>query len=261
MPFNLEFKKVTKIFKLRKGFFKVKEIKALDNVSFSISSGEFFSLVGETGSGKTTAGRIVLRLLKPDSGQVLWNDKDIFKMKKSELKEYRRKVQVVFQNPYTSFNPLMKIGEIIEEPLIIHKMGDKQSRLKRVKEVLDLVKLPESFINRYPDQLSGGQRQRVAIARAVAVNPELIVADEPVSALDVSIQAQIVNLFLKLHKEMGLTFLFIAHDLNLVKHLSDKVAVLYKGKIVDYGETEKVFSSPTHPFTRELLESVPPIDF
>ncbi len=257
----LELKKVSKTFVLKKGFFSKKKIYAVRNVSFKIEKGEFFSLVGESGSGKTTISKLILRLLKPDSGEILFYGKDIFSMSKKELKEYRRKIQVVFQNPYTSFNPLMKIKDIVKEPLDIHKIGTEKEKLERVKEVLSMVNLPEEFMERYPDQLSGGQRQRVGIARALAINPEIIIADEPVSSLDVSIQAQIINLFLKLHKELGLTFLFIAHDLNLVRHLSDRVAVLYKGEVVDYGETEKVFSSPVSKFTRELINSIPPIEF
>ncbi len=261
MPPVLELKNVSKTFVLKKGFFNKKKIYAVKNVSFKIEKGEFFSLVGESGSGKTTVSRLILRLLKPDSGEILFYGKNIFAMNKKELKEYRRKIQVVFQNPYTSFNPLMKVKDIVKEPLDIHKIGGEKERLERVKEVLSLVNLPEEFMERYPDQLSGGQRQRVGIARALAIKPEVIIADEPVSSLDVSIQAQIVNLFLKLHKELGLTFLFIAHDLNLVRHLSDRIAVLYKGEVVDYGETEQVFSSPGSEFTRELINSIPPIEF
>ena len=261
MPPLLELKNVSKTFVLKKGFFEKKKIYAVKNVSFKIEKGEFFSLVGESGSGKTTASKLILRLLKPDNGEILFYGKNIFSMSKKELKEYRRKIQVVFQNPFTSFNPLMKIKNIVKEPLDIHKIGTEKERLDRVRESLSLVNLPEEFMERYPDQLSGGQRQRVGIARALAIKPEIIIADEPVSSLDVSIQAQIVNLFLKLHKELGLTFLFIAHDLNLVRHLSDRIAVLYKGEVVDYGETEQVFSSPSSEFTRELINSVPPIKF
>ncbi len=261
MPPVLELKEVWKIFELKKGFLKKKKITAVKNVSFHIEKGEFFSLVGESGSGKTTISRLILRLIKPDRGKILFYGKDIFSMNKSELREYRRRVQVVFQNPYTSFNPLMKIKDIVKEPLDIHKIGSRKERLERVKEVLSLVNLPEEFMERFPDQLSGGQRQRVGIARALAIEPEIIIADEPVSSLDVSIQAQIINLFLELHKELGLTFLFIAHDLNLVRHLSDRIAVLYKGEVVDYGKTEDVFSSPTSGFTKELINSIPPIKF
>ncbi len=261
MPPVLEVKNLTKTFVLKKGLFQKKRVFAVKNVSFSIEKGEFFSLIGESGSGKTTIARLILGLLKPDSGRIIFDGKDILSMNRQELKEYRRKVQVVFQNPYTSFNPLMKVKDIIKEPLDIHKIGTKNERIKRVKEVLSLVNIPEEFLERYPDQLSGGQRQRIGIARALAINPEIIIADEPVSSLDVSIQAQIINLFLKLHKEFGMTFLFIAHDINLVRHLSDRIAVLYKGEIVDYGETEMVFSSPSSSFTRDLINSIPPINY
>jgi len=261
MPPVLELKNVVKTFDLKKGLFKRKKIFAVNNVSFHIEKGEFFSLVGESGSGKTTVTRLILRLIKPDSGEILFNGRNIFQMDKENLRLFRKKVQIVFQNPFTSFNPLMKVKDIVKEPLDIHKIGSKRDRLERVKEVLKLVNLPEEFMERYPDQLSGGQRQRVGIARALAVNPEIIIADEPVSSLDVSIQAQIVNLFLKLHKELGLTFLFIAHDLNLVRHLSDRMAVMYKGEVVDYGKTEDIFSNPSSDFTKDLINSIPPIDF
>lgn len=261
MPPLLEVKDLNKTFVLKKGLFKKKRVYAVKDVSFSIKKGEFFSLIGESGSGKTTIARLILGLLKPDSGRIIFNGKDVLTMNRQELKQYRRKVQVVFQNPYTSFNPVMKIKDIVKEPLEIHKIGTKKGRIDRVKEVLSLVNIPEEFLERYPDQLSGGQRQRIGIARALAINPDIIIADEPVSSLDVSIQAQIINLFLKLHKEFGMTFLFIAHDINLVRHLSDRIAVLYKGEIVDYGETERVFSSPSSSFTKELINSIPPIDY
>ncbi|BBB32094.1 peptide/nickel transport system ATP-binding protein [Thermotomaculum hydrothermale] len=261
MPPVLELKNVTKIFQLKKGLFTKKKLYAVNNVSFEIQKGEFFSLVGESGSGKTTISKLILRLLKPDEGEILFLGKNIFKMKGEELKDYRKKIQVVFQNPYTSFNPLMKVKDIVKEPLDIHKIGSKKERLERVEEVLSLVNIPVEFMERYPDQLSGGQRQRIGIARALAVNPEIIIADEPVSSLDVSIQAQIINLFLKLHKELGITFLFIAHDLNLVRHLSDRIAVLYKGEVVDYGKTEEIFTNPKSKFTKELINSIPPIEF
>ena len=261
MPPLLEVKNLNKTFVLKKGLFKKKRVYAVKNVSFSIEKGEFFSLIGESGSGKTTIARLILGLLKPDSGEIIFNGKDVLSMNRQELKGYRRKVQVVFQNPYTSFNPLMKVKDIVKEPLDIHKISTKKERIERVKEVLSLVNIPEEFLERYPDQLSGGQRQRIGIARALAINPDIIIADEPVSSLDVSIQAQIINLFLKLHKEFGMTFLFIAHDINLVRHLSDRIAVLYKGEIVDYGETERVFSFPSSSFTRELINSIPPIDY
>lgn len=261
MPPVLELRNVRKTFQLKKGFFKKKEIIAVKDVSFHIEKGEFFSIVGESGSGKTTVSRLILRLYKPDKGEILFYGKNIYSLNRNELKDYRKKIQVVFQNPYTSFNPLMKVKDIVKEPLDIHNVGTGKERLERVKKVFSLVNLPEEFLDRYPDQLSGGQRQRVGIARALAIDPEIIIADEPVSSLDVSIQAQIINLFLKLHKELGLTFLFIAHDLNLVRHLSDRVAVLYKGEVVDYGETEEVFSNPRSAFTEELIRSIPPIKF
>ncbi len=261
MPPVLEVKNLVKTFTLKRGLFKRKKLFAVNDVSFSVNEGEFFSIVGESGSGKTTIARLILRLLRPDRGEILFKGKDIFTMKREELKQYRKRVQIVFQNPFTSFNPLMKVKNIIMEPLEIHSIGTRKEREEKVKQAMELVNLPLSFLDRFPDQLSGGQRQRIGIARSIVVNPDIIVADEPVSSLDVSIQAQIVNLFLRLHKDLGITFIFIAHDINLVRHLSDRVVVMYKGRVVDYGETGKVFENPESEFTMKLIKSLPPIEF
>jgi ABC-type oligopeptide transport system ATPase subunit len=232
-------------------------LRAVDGVSFAIARGETFGLVGESGSGKTTTGRCVLRLIEPTAGTVFFDGRDLLAMSGAELRQARRAMQVVFQDPFSSLNPRMRTGEIVEEPLIIHRLGSRQERRDRVSELFRLVGLDASHQQRYPHELSGGQRQRVGLARALALEPAFIVADEPVSALDVSVQAQIVNLLVDLQSRLGLTYLFIAHDLRLVEHFCDRVAVMLRGRIVELAPTSALFSSPVHPYTRALLSATP----
>jgi ABC-type oligopeptide transport system ATPase subunit len=232
-------------------------LRAVDDVSFSIEEGETFGLVGETGSGKTTTGRCVLRLIEPTSGEVCFRGEDVLGASRGRMRELRRQMQIVFQDPYSSLNPRMRIGTIVEEPLVIHRLGDRPARRARVEELLTLVGLDPALTDRYPHQFSGGQRQRIGLARALALNPSFIVADEPVSALDVSIQAQVINLLLDLQRQLGLSYLFIAHDLRLVRHVCTRVAVMYFGRIVEMGETAALFASPQHPYTRALLSAIP----
>ena len=238
---------------LRKGTL----VKALDDISFSIEEGETFGLVGESGSGKTTAGRCLLRLIEPTSGSVRFRGEDVFAFSRSRLREARRSMQIVFQDPYSSLNPRMRARQIVEEPLIIHSIGDRAARTARVLELFTLVGLDPTHLERYPHEISGGQRQRIGLARALALNPSFLVLDEPVSALDVSVQAQVVNLLMDLQQQLSLTYLFIAHDLRLVEHICARVAVMYLGKIVEMGPTAALFRSPQHPYTRALLSAIP----
>jgi ABC-type oligopeptide transport system ATPase subunit len=235
-------------------------VRAVDDVSFAIDEGDMFGLVGESGSGKSTTGRCILRLVEPDSGEVLFRGEDVLKYAKSRMRLARRDMQIVFQDPYSSLNPRMRARDIVEEPLIIHRLGTPDERRARVQELFDLVGLDPAHLARYPSEFSGGQRQRIGIARALALNPALVVADEPVSALDVSIQAQVIQLLLELRSRLRLTYLFIAHDLRLVEHICNRVAVMYLGKIVEMGDTAAIFSSPAHPYTRALLSAVPRLD-
>ena len=235
-------------------------VKAVDDVSFSIQEGEMFGLVGESGSGKSTTGRCILRLIEPSSGEVLFRGENVLTHSRSRMRQARRHMQIVFQDPYSSLNPRMRAGDIVEEPLIIHASGSKSERLARVGELFALVGLDREHRARYPHEFSGGQRQRIGIARALALNPAFIIADEAVSALDVSIQAQIVSLMMELKVRLRLTFLFIAHDLRLVEHICNRVAVMYLGRIVEMGDTKPLFANPTHPYTRALLSAVPVLD-
>jgi len=256
----LEVKNLYKHFPITKGFImqrQVGAVKAVDGVSFSIRRGETLGLVGESGCGKTTTGRVILRLMEPTSGEASFEGRDIFKLKKEDLRLLRRDMQIIFQDPYSSLNPRMTVGDIVGEPLEIHNLARGKEKLRRVQELLEVVGLSPYHTNRYPHEFSGGQRQRIGIARALAVNPKLIICDEPVSALDVSIQAQVLNLLEELQKEFGLTYLFIAHDLSVVKHISDRIAVMYLGRIVELSDTLELFENPQHPYTEALLSAVP----
>ena len=254
----LEVRHLSKEFSRKQGLFgKATVVRAVDDVSFSIEKGETFGLVGESGSGKTTTGRCILRLIEPTAGEVLFDGRDVLALSRGDLRRARRDMQIVFQDPYSSLNPRMRVADIVEEPLIIHKLGSKAERRARVKELLGLVGLNPDHLARYPHEFSGGQRQRVGLARALALNPSLIIADEPVSALDVSVQAQVVNLLMELQDRLKLTYLFIAHDLRLVEHICSRVAVMYLGRIVEMGDTAKLFAAPQHPYTRALLSAIP----
>ena len=226
-------------------------------MSFTIDRGETFGLVGESGSGKTTTGRCILRLIEPTRRGRVRRSRTCCAFSREELRLARRDMQIVFQDPYSSLNPRMRVGAIVEEPLIIHRLGSKAERQARVRELFDLVGLNPDHLARYPHEFSGGQRQRIGLARALALNPSLIIADEPVSALDVSVQAQVVNLLMDLQQRLKLTYLFIAHDLRLVEHICSRVAVMYLGRIVEMGETAKLFAAPQHPYTRALLSAIP----
>jgi len=232
-------------------------VRAVDGVSFAIEPGETFGLVGESGSGKTTTGRCILRLIEPTSGEVRFKDLDVLALSREALRRARRDMQIVFQDPYSSLNPRMRARRIVEEPLVIHKLGTRAERRDRVAELFELVGLDPAHLDHYPHEFSGGQRQRIGLARALALNPSLIVADEPVSALDVSVQAQVVNLLMDLQERLRLTYLFIAHDLRLVQHICSQVAVMYRGRILEMGTTADLFRHPAHPYTRALLSAIP----
>ncbi|QHA90418.1 dipeptide ABC transporter ATP-binding protein [Bacillus sp. N1-1] len=255
----LEVKQLKKHFPIQGGVLKqqVGTVKAVDGVTFTLHKGETFGLVGESGCGKSTTGRMLMRLLEPSEGEVLFDGKEMTALNKKDLRHLRKDIQMVFQDPFASLNPRHTVEKIIEEPLIVHQLGNKAERKKRVRELLEIVGLSAYHAKRYPHQFSGGQRQRIGIARALAVNPKLIIADEPVSALDVSIQAQVLNLLEDLQKELGLTYLFIAHDLGVVRHISDRVAVMYLGRIVEMADSEKLYLDSKHPYTQALLSAVP----
>ena len=253
----LEVEGLKKYFQVGKG----QTLKAVDDISFQIKKGQTLGLVGESGCGKTTVGRTLLRIYEPDAGKIFFDGKDISRVSKKEAKELTRRMQMVFQDPYASLNPFFTVGEIVEEGMKIHKMYHSETeRMERVYELLEMVGLNKDHANRFPHEFSGGQRQRVGIARALALNPEFIVCDEPISALDVSIQAQVVNMLMKFQEEMDLTYLFIAHDLSMVRHIADQTAVMYLGTMVEYGSTRDVYEHPVHPYTRGLLSAVPVAD-
>ncbi|MCA9933553.1 MAG: dipeptide ABC transporter ATP-binding protein [Ardenticatenaceae bacterium] len=255
----IEVRNLKKHFPIRRGVLQrqVGAVQAVDGVSFNIIKGETLGLVGESGCGKSTTGRTILQLLSPTDGDVYLNGHSLTEMGRSELRKQRRRMQMIFQDPYSSLNPRMTVGNIIGEPLLIHNIGNAASRRERVQELLKLVGLNPYFINRYPHEFSGGQRQRIGVARALATNPSFIVADEPISALDVSIQAQVVNLLDDLKSELELTYLFIAHDLSMVRYISDRVAVMYLGRIVELSERDEVYDHPLHPYTQALLSAIP----
>lgn len=255
----LQVKNLKKYFPIRRGVFQrqVGAVQAVDGITFDIYKGETLGLVGESGCGKSTAGRTILQLLEPTEGEVYFNGDDLVALKRGEMRKRRRHMQMIFQDPYASLNPRMQVGSIVGEPLNIHGIGNSASRRERVEDLLSLVGLNPYFIKRYPHEFSGGQRQRIGIARALATNPSFIVADEPISALDVSIQAQVVNLLDDLKAELGLTYLFIAHDLSMVRYISDRVAVMYLGRIVEMGERDVVYDHPLHPYTQALLSAIP----
>ncbi len=263
----LEVKRLKKYFPIRKGFFSkvAGHVKAVDDVSFTIKSGETLGLVGESGCGKTTTARCILRGLIPTAGQILFRDgkgdmTDLATLHPEALRKLRRDIQMVFQDPYSSLNPRMTVKQIVSEPLIIHGISDRDEITERVKKMLELVELRPEYMNRYPHAFSGGQRQRIGIARALVTNPKFVACDEAVSALDVSVQAQILNLLKALQEELDLTYLFIAHDLGVVKHISDSIGVMYLGRLVEHAANEEVLNHPLHPYTEALLSAVPRID-
>ncbi len=256
----LRVKKLKKYFPVRGGLLSkiTGYVQAVDEISFDIKEGETLGLVGESGCGKTTAGRTIIKLLEPTAGEVIFGEKNIFELRKEELRKIRSNIQIIFQDPFSSLNPRMTVGDIIGESLLIHKIiKNKKEKEQRVKELLETVGLNTGHVTRYPHEFSGGQRQRIGIARALALNPQLIICDEPVSALDVSIQAQVINLLEDLQEKFNLTYLFIAHDLSIVKHISDRVAVMYLGKIVELASTNELYENPKHPYTEALLSAIP----
>ena len=257
----LDVQRLTKEFAPDAGLFtRAVPVRVVDDVSFSIDRGEVFGLVGESGSGKTTTARCILRLVEPTSGRVVYDGTDVLSLAPAELRRLRRRMQIVFQDPYASLNPRMRAGDIVEEPLIVHGIGNREERRARVRELFEMVGLEPDHLSRRPEAFSGGQRQRIGLARALVLNPSFVVADEPVSALDVSIQAQIIDLLMDLRERLGLTLLFIAHDLRLVERICARVGVMYGGRIVEMGPTAALYSWPRHPYTKALLSAIPVAD-
>jgi len=257
----LEVHHLVKEFTRRRGFLgRSTAVRAVDDVSFDIGQGETFGLVGESGSGKTTTGRCILRLVEPTSGEVRFRGEDVLAFPRERLRRARRDMQIVFQDPASSLNPRLRIGAAVEEPLVIHRLGTRAERRARVEEVFTLVGLDPALVRRHPRELSGGQRQRVGLARALVLSPSLVIADEPVSSLDVSVQAQVVNLLMDLQARLRLTYLLIAHDLRIVRHVCDRVAVMYLGRIVEMAAAASLFASPRHPYTQALLSAMPVAD-
>lgn len=258
----LEIKNLNVTYQTKKGLIgKIQTVHAVNNVSLDIQKGEILAIAGESGCGKSTLAKAIMKLVQSDSGEILLNGENVLNLKHNkDLKKFYQKVQMIFQNPYSSLNPKMKIGEILKEPLIINTNLKKEEITKIVEEKIKKVGLAKSALNLYPHEFSGGQRQRIAIARSLILNPEFIIADEPVSALDVSIQAQIINLLKQLKEDFNLTFLFISHDLSVIKYLSDRIAIMYLGEVVEIGRTEEIFKNPKHPYTKALLSSVPELN-
>jgi oligopeptide transport system ATP-binding protein len=258
----VEVRDLAKLFPIRRGFFRrhAGDLHAVDGVSFDVRRGETLALVGESGSGKSTLGRLILRLIEPTSGTVRFDGTNLMELPREPLRKMRRRMQIIFQDPYSSLNPMMTVRTIVREPLTIHRIGARRERDERAMELLRMVGLKPELARRYPHELSGGERQRVGIARAIALEPEFLVADEPVTALDVSVQAQVINLLMEMQQRLRLTYLFIAHDLRLVRHICDRVAVMYRGRIVEMGSTDALFEAPAHPYTRALLSAIPALD-
>lgn len=259
----IQVKSLTKFFPIQRGFWSktVGHVQALKDINLGIKKGQIIGIVGESGSGKSTLGKLILKLLEPTDGEILYKERNIFSLSNKEMRSIRQRLQIVFQNPYSSLSPRMKIKDIVAEPIIVHKIiQDKEGIMKRVNELLNLVGLEEQHGNKYPHELSGGQRQRVAIARALSLSPEFLILDEPVSALDVSVQAQILNLLIDLQKKLNLTYLFISHNLSVVSYISTQIAVMYLGHIVEFGSKEDIIKSPKHPYTVALLSASPFIE-
>lgn len=256
----LEVKNLTKTFTIKSSqlFAPPKYLKAVNDVSFEVAEGETLGIIGESGCGKSTLGKSLLRLINPTSGTIQYGDVSVLSLSDKETKRLRKDIQIIFQDPYSSLDPRKTAGSIIEEPMLIHHMGRAAERKKRVNELLKLVGLDEYHANRYPHEFSGGQRQRINIARALALDPKLVVCDEPVSALDVSIQAQVLNLLKELQQKLGLTYLFISHDLSVVKYISDRIAIMYLGRIVEMGNSREIYKNPMHPYTKALFSAIPP---
>jgi oligopeptide transport system ATP-binding protein len=248
-----------KYYPVRGGVFatKIGDVRAVDGVSLTVMPGETLGLVGESGCGKSTFGRAVTRLEEPTSGRVLFEGKDLAHASGGELFQLRREIQIIFQDPYSSLNPRMTVGEIVREPLLVHRIGTKAEQIEKVRALLETVGLTGEMLDRYPHEFSGGQRQRISIARALALDPKLVVADEPVSALDVSVRSQVLNLMVRLQRERNLAYVFISHDLSVVEHLSDSIAIMYLGRVVEIGPAERVFARPAHPYTRALMKAIP----